>query len=574
MIGIKAFSGILFVLLFVSMVQSSPLVQRSTLKDTSPFRALSLPATDWTHYHNYTEIATILLALNETYPDVADVFSIGQSWQNRSIYCVRLTNETDHRTKPEVLFVGCHHARETISAELTLYFVVYAASNFGTNATITELLNGCEIYVVVALNVDGVELFKANDRQRKNARPTDDDGDGLIDEDPPEDLNGDGLIEDLLNVTDPQNPEYIRTEGINNDGDLNNGEDWIGGVDLNRNYDYKWENGNPRPSSEIYRGPAPFSEPETQAIRNLTLQHNFTYAISFHSGAEMILYPWGWTSLPTPDEARFVQISKDLSRLTGGTEYFQAHGLYPTYGDWADWMYGNRSVLALTCEIFQNGSFIFDTPGPYPNTVWEGWYRYFFNPFPAAIESTILRWNPVFYYIAGRAIADAAPKNIAVEDVSTGKAAEENYLINFNVSVRNTGLFPATFNVSLYADATEIARQEITLSNGSSATVSFSWNTSGFGREQGYAITGYAWPIPDEVYLGDNTFFAGYLRVVPGDIDGNFIVDILDLTIVATAYSSIPSDPNWDPRADINEDHLIDIFDLVTVALHFGQTGP
>jgi hypothetical protein len=366
---------------------------------------------DWVHYHNYTEIVTILSGLNDTHSTVVDVFSIGKSWHDKDIYCIRLTNETADQPKPEVLFVGYHHAQEPISAELPLYFVVNSTTNFGLDETITNLLNNCEIYVIVALNVDGLDLFATNDRQRKNASPINEDYDGLIDEDQPEDEDGNGLIEALMNITNPYNPELIEYEGTDNDSDGMNAEDWVGGVDLNRNYPVGWENGVSDPSSPVYHGPTPFSEPETQAIRDFVLEHEFTHAISFHSGLEFIIYPWGCSPDPSPDEARFLEIAQELSDLTGGTEYAS-----PTanYGIWDDWMYGEADVLALTCEVFRNETWmdaVIET-GPYPNTVWIGGERWLYNPFPSDIETVIERWMPVFTYIANKALEPAIPGDI------------------------------------------------------------------------------------------------------------------------------------------------------------------
>jgi hypothetical protein len=362
---------------------------------------------DWIHYHNYTEMTDILLGLNVTYPYLFDVFSIGKSWLNRDIYCIRLTNEIYRWPKSEVLFIGYHHAQEQISAELPLYYVVDAVTNYGLDENVTNLLNTREIYVVVALNVDGLDLFESNDRQRKNARPMNEDNDGRLDEDPPEDLNGNGLIEVLANLTDPHYPEYLGYEGIDNDTDGVNGEDWVGGIDLNRNYPVDWEKADPDPTSPVYRGSAPFSEPETQAIRDLVLDHNFTHAISFHSGLEFIIYPWGGTADPTPDDAEFVEIAQGLSNITGGTQYDS-----PTvmYGIWDDWMYSESGVLALTCEIFRNATGLDAVigSGPYPHTSWLGGERWLYNPSQTCIESVVQRWLPVFTYIANLALPPLA----------------------------------------------------------------------------------------------------------------------------------------------------------------------
>lgn len=243
--------------------------------------------TSWEQYHNYAQIVAILLALNRTFPDIVDVFSIGKSFLGREIYCVRLTNENDTSVKPEVFFDGYHHAREQITSELTLFFVVYVATNYGSDITIADLLDNCDVYVVVALNVDGFDLFERNNRQRANAR----------------------------------------------------------GVDLNRNYDYAWTGA----------GEAPFSEPETVAIRDFTLAHHFKYALSFHSGIELVLYPWSCTRQPPPDSLKLAEISKGISDVTQGTRYEQSCFLYIANGTWGDWMYGVAGVPAITCEIFGYG---------------------------------------------------------------------------------------------------------------------------------------------------------------------------------------------------------------------------
>jgi len=363
------------------------------------------PWGDWTHYHNYTEIVSTLLYLNSTYPNIVDVFSIGKSWQNQDIYCIRLTNESRTNPKSKVFFVGYHHAREPITAELTLYFSVQAASSFGSNATITHMLNYCEIYIVVALNVDGFGLVRDNEWQRKNAHPFDEDGDGRFDEDPPEDEDGDGYIEDLIQW-DGSQWAFVRWEGIDNDLDGLLNEDWVGGVDLNRNYGYQWnatcDSGSPDPQAEDFRGLYPFSEPETQAIRDFATSKDFRYAVSFHSGANVILYPWGYTRTQAPHRAVFTEVAANLSALIG-SPYEPSGQMYTTSGVWDDWMYGNRSTLAFTCEIYQNSSAWQYEPGPYPNSFWERGITQAFNPEPRNIETTIQQWLPAFTYITERA---------------------------------------------------------------------------------------------------------------------------------------------------------------------------
>ncbi len=522
---------------------------------------------DWIHYHNYTEIATILLGLNDTYPEIVDVFSIGQSWQARDIYCVRLTNESDGTTKPEVLFVGYHHAQEQISAELPLYYVVDAATNYRSDMNVTNLLNTREIYVIVALNVDGLDLFESSDRQRKNARSLDDDSDGSLDEDPPEDLNGNALIEVLVNYTDPYDPEIIGYEGVDNDTDGVCGEDWIGGVDLNRNYPVGWENAVSDPSSPVYRGATSFSEPETQAIRELVLQHNFTHAISFHSGLEFIIYPWGCTADPTPDDAKFVEIAQGLSNITGGTIYDS-----PTvmYGIWEDWMYDQANVLALTCEIFRNSTWrdVVMEAGPYPSTSWVGGERWLYNPFPSGIETVIQRWLPVFTYIVDLAV----PPNLAVSTITTSKTVVgEGFILNITVIVANHGSMIEAINVTVYLNDDAFESLSASVKAGD-YVCSLAWNTSGFSRGN-YTVGAVVDVVPGETDTADNTLVGSTVTVtIPGDVDGDRDVDIFDIVSIAGVYGvSVPS-PNYDPDSDIDGDGDIDIFDIVAAAGYYGES--
>lgn len=501
------------------------------------------PWGDWEHYHNYTEVVNTLLYLNETYSQIVDVFSIGKSWQNRHIYCVRLTNESDVNPKPKVFFVGYHHARELITSELTLYFTVHAVTNYGLNETITHIINHCEIFIVPALNVDGFEAAKRNEWQRKNACPIDEDNDGLADEDPPDDEDGDGYVEDLF-YWDGNIYYFIRWEGIDDDNDGAYNEDWVGGVDLNRNYGYAWEQGNPNPDSEIYRGSAPFSEPETQAIRSLALEHNFTYAISFHSGTELILYPWGCTRTPPPDEATFIEIAQDLSNLSGGTPYMQASYLYYSYGLWDDWMYANRSTYALTCEIYGNDSAFQYEPGPYPNTWWERGVFQYFNPDPNDILTVIERWLPTFTYIADKAITgshDVAITNVAFLKKVVGKG----FSADINVTVANKGTYSENFNVTLYVNDTAIQSQTLNLSGKSSTKITFTWNTSDFAKGN-YSIKAVADVVEGETSTTDNTLINGSILVAKvGDIGGKAppqffecdgLVDGKDLALFLQCY--------------------------------------
>ena len=144
---------------------------------------------------------------------------------------------------------------------------------------------------------------------------------------------------------------------------------------------------------------------------------------------------------------------------------------------------------------------------------------------------------------------------------------------NINVTAANQGDYAETFNVTIHANTTSVASQTITLGNGTSTTITFSWNTTGFAKGN-YSIDAEAGSVPGETDTADNTLLDGWIFVaMPGDINADGIVDIFDIATVALAFGSTPSDPNWNSIADINNDNIVDIFDIVVVALHFGETS-
>jgi hypothetical protein len=544
------------------------------------------PWGDWGHYHNYTEIVDTVLFLNATYPNIVDAFSIGKSWQNRTIYCIRLTNESNVAPKPKLLFIGYHHAREPISLELPLYFAVETATDYGFNETVTRMLDHSEIYIVVALNVDGIEAFRRNEWQRKNSHPFDEDGDGLLDEDPPDDVNGDGHIDFFYYFANGTAPRF---EGVDDDHDGLFNEDWVGGVDLNRNYGYQWnatcDSGSDDPSAEDFRGLAPFSEPETQAVRDLALQDSFKYAVSFHSGTEDILYPWGYADVPTPDDGVFREVAGNLSALTGAP-YERSAEMYTTSGVWDDWMYANRSTLAFTCEIYGNDSAWQYGSGPEPGTWWERGITQAFNPDPTNIEQTVRRWLPVFTYIVDRAITEA--HDIDVSNVATSKdgcvpkpIVCQGFTSKVNVTISNRGVYTENVTITAYANSTIIGTRTVNdLAPSMQTTSTFVWNTSGFSKGN-YTISAYALPVPNETNtINNNSVDPWVIAVVMvGDINADGQVDVKDVYAVAKAYGTSIIGPNppgytYNPNCDINDDGKIDIKDLYIVCKNYGKVDP
>ena len=112
---------------------------------------------DWNDgaYHNYYTTTKMLNSFNEKYPDLVKVFSIGKSVLGKDIWCIRLTNERNTTRKFSCLLDGCIHGNEWESGEACLYLAEYLLINFGNNNTITDILNTSEVYIVPIVNPDG-----------------------------------------------------------------------------------------------------------------------------------------------------------------------------------------------------------------------------------------------------------------------------------------------------------------------------------------------------------------------------------------------------------------------------------
>jgi hypothetical protein len=137
----------------------------------------------------------------------------------------------------------------------------------------------------------------------------------------------------------------------------NNGDGTFG-VDLNRNYSFQW--GGPGSSrdtfSDIYRGAAPFSEPETQAVRDFLRQHQPRSLISYHNFSQLILYPWGFTYDPAPGEPLLHKLAvamADRIRVVHNVSYTpeQSSDLYLASGDTTDWLYAEFGAPCFTIEL-------------------------------------------------------------------------------------------------------------------------------------------------------------------------------------------------------------------------------
>lgn len=166
--------------------------------------------------------------------------------------------------------------------------------------------------------------------------------------------------------------------------------------------------------------------------------------------------------------------------------------------------------------------------------------------------------------------------DIGIQSVYTSKRViGQNYTLTIDVTIFNYGQYSEDINTTLFVNELATATQyNVILESRNAITLTFAWNTSGI--EYGnYTISAHSWPVLNETYISDNIFVAGNIVVtIPGDVNGNFVVDIFDAILLSGHYNQTPINPLWNANIDINSDNIVDIFDAIILANHYGQHFP
>ncbi len=276
-------------------------------------------AAGWTGFRSYSEPGGIRDEINATaarHPKLTQVQTIGRSAQGKPILAIKVTKNaksTKDGKRPAVLYAGTQHAREWITPEMTRRLMHHVLDNYGSDREITRLVDTTELWFIPVLNPDGYDhtFTPGNRLWRKNLR--DNDGDGKI-------------------------------TGVD-------------GVDLNRNFAYKWgydnEGSSPDPTSETYRGPGPNSEPETKALDALLKRVGFEFFVNYHSAAQLLLYGIGWqVSTPSPDDVIYEAMAgDDANPAVPGYDPDLSAELYTTNGDTDSHATVRYGTLGFTPEM-------------------------------------------------------------------------------------------------------------------------------------------------------------------------------------------------------------------------------
>ncbi|MHA2250282.1 MAG: M14 family zinc carboxypeptidase, partial [Candidatus Kariarchaeaceae archaeon] len=229
-------------------------------------------------YYNTSETLAKVKAAELAFPSLVTYFEYGVSYLGNPLFGVKVTTPyNDEVTKKyETIVIGAHHAREGITIMDSLLFLDRLLFDYTLEAQwAIDLLNHAEVYIIPLFNPDGVDLLSVNPWQRKNLQPIDADNDGDKDELEVRDIDNDGYVS-VLNENINGTYYYVEGEDLDEDGFV--GEDLPGGVDLNRNYGFKFAlddlGSSDEPNWDNYRGSAAFSAPETYYFSEWAKKHH------------------------------------------------------------------------------------------------------------------------------------------------------------------------------------------------------------------------------------------------------------------------------------------------------------
>ncbi|HDH58230.1 MAG TPA: hypothetical protein ENF16_06435, partial [Bacteroidetes bacterium] len=305
------------------------------IPDMVQYYAALSPTEDMGGFRTYSEAVTELFQIHDDHPDITtEVFSIGQSIEGRELYVIKVSDNPElDEDEGEIFFNGLIHAREPIGMAICFELLNQLTDRYGIDPDITYFVDNREIWFLPVFNPDGYVYNEqiapsGGGMWRKNRRD-----------------NGGGSY----------------------------------GVDLNRNWGFNWGYNNigssGSPGSETYRGTAPFSEPETEAVRQFCNEHSFAIVLNFHSYGDEMLYSWSIPYAPwgyTPDNATFQMLSLTMQQWNGYVYGTAWEVLYEVNGDANDWQYGEQTEKPKSYAwVFEVGPSFWPSPSSIPGLIAE-----------------------------------------------------------------------------------------------------------------------------------------------------------------------------------------------------------
>ena len=411
---------------------------------------------EFNDYHGYDGTVDYIRDVADEYPNITELLEIGESNMGRTMYVLVISNMRTGTTidqhvqlrnmrkegidnvtpmkpyqgKPGIWIDGGTHGNEYTGTEVTLYIIDKLVSGYGSDEAITRLVDENTFYLCPIVNPDGV--YNSVDRgisQRQNSMEQDDDGDGRVNEDGPDDLNGDGLITSfryrdpegryVQDENDPrimirlgrdETPEAgverwsVIPEGRDNDGDGDSGEDSERGIDVNRNFPEGWWRDD---MSQGGSGFYPASSPEARAILEFFTNHtNILMVQSFHTSGGFTYRPfarWPDSRIDAKDLAVYDRIMAPKYIALHGEEADEGIWRHPYnddqnrpygFGIFIDWAYAQFGAYSMTTELWNWQRDTRGLPG-YGGEEDRGvWYRALLeNPGSVTDETLFVPWR-------------------------------------------------------------------------------------------------------------------------------------------------------------------------------------
>lgn len=343
----------------------------------------TLPLT-WDRWLDHEEIGERMELMADTWPEFLSMSSIGDSYGGRELWLMTMNNpDTGPAEGKAAMWIEANiHGNEIQGAEVSLYTIWYMMENYDRNPEIRRMVDERVFYFLPSVNPDGRDYFLhgAGSGARTGHVPVDSDGDGLFDEDPANDLNGNGVIEQirkyvpgrgthrldpaddrfLIPVAPGETGDWIQlgSEGIDDDGDGRVNEDPVGGYDTNRNWGSDWQ-------PEYIQGGAmnyPFEVPESRAINDFMVDHPHIAGLqSYHNTGGMILRGPGaawFGDYPTDDIRVYDELGEQGERMLPYYNYYIVwQGLYSTHGGSIDWQNDGLGIVSFVNELWNGGQY-------------------------------------------------------------------------------------------------------------------------------------------------------------------------------------------------------------------------
>jgi len=461
---------------------------------------------NWQKFHTTADTHYLLQEWAKAYPNLTKLYSIGETLTGTPMMVLEITNKQTGRAedKPAYYYDGNIHAAELTGAEVALHYAWLLLTKYGSDERITRLLDTRTIYIRPKFNPDGADIaLTTPNALRSTPRPYDEDMDGLLDEDPGNDLNKDGIITEMrvknpagrwkisgddARVMVEREPNDVAgdfydilDEGTDDDGDGLYNEDGIGGIDMNRNFPRNWG----LESEQKGAGPYPLSEPETRVtIEFLNSHRNITGIFHGHTAAGFLYRlpsTTNWDNFDMEDQRLILELSDMYATTTGqkvvpsySNPRLHRHG---TLISWGYWDYGVVGFVPEFWGAFQADANKDGKVSDIERIKWndaelEGkgfinWQTYN-HPQLGQVEIggwnyRFTRQNPPVKYLKGELelyvewmlwLAETSPE-IAVSAPKV-EVLEKGKLVKVSIKVENVGYLPT--NITERATALEIAK--------------------------------------------------------------------------------------------------------------------